>query len=213
MRYADAPLFTRIEGRSPILFHIATKNFLCPLHPFDWNHLQIGSATLDLGQVTVQSGPALQSLLKLLKNPRTKDTLPLWFTPVTFQMENGLIQAGRIDFLFAQSIHLCSWGNIHWAQNQLDLFLGIPADTLSHAFGLKHLPRNYVLKVPIRGTLQNPEIDTGAASSKIAAMITAQELPKIGGTGGKAFGSFLKLLQSTKEDQEVPPPNRPFPWE
>ena len=53
--------------------------------------------------------------------------------------------------------------------------LGIPSDTLKKAFGIKNLPKNYVMTMPIRGLTQKPEIVTGPAVAKIAALIAASQ--------------------------------------
>ena len=210
---ASPLLLTGVEGRDPIVFRIATKNFVFPLKLFSFEKLRVGNGTLDMGRIRATPGKSLRSLLKLLKSPNNSGQINVWFTPVSFQMEEGVIQTGRMDALLADAIHICTWGDIDIASDRLNLFLGLPAATLAQAFGLNNLPRNYVLKIPIRGSIQDPDIDTGAASSKIAAMVAAQQIPKVAGKPGKLFGGVLNLFAGPKEDEDVPPPNRPFPWE
>jgi hypothetical protein len=207
------PLFlTSLESKTPVVLRVSPKNFSYPV-PFSLDRLKVGSAMLDMGRVRARTGKSLQSLLSLLKSPKTGGEINMWFTPVSFSVDNGVLSTGRMDALLADSIHICTWGDVDLLRDNLNMYLGLPAETIQNAFGIQNLPRNYVLKIPIRGSTKDPEIDTSAASSKIASMAAAQQIPKIGGTPGKIFGGFLDLITQPKEDEDVPPPNRPFPWE
>ena len=166
-----------------------------------------------MGQVRARTGKSLRSLLTLLKSQKIGKEVNIWFSPVSFKVENGLMETGRMDALLADAIHICTWGNIDLLHDRIEMFLGLPADTLANSFGIKNLSRNYVLKIPIQGSTKDPDIATGPATAKIAAMVAAQQIPKVGGTGGKVFGGLLNVLTRAKEDEDVPPPNRPFPWE
>ena len=55
-------------------------------------------------------------------------------------------------------VHVIMWGQVDTANNVLDMTLGIPADTLA-ATGIKSLPRDYVLPVPVTGTPQSPNVN------------------------------------------------------
>ena len=59
-------------------------------------------------------------------------------------------------------------------------------------------------------SLQNPEISTGPAAAKIATLLAGQQLSKKAGP----FGTLIdKVNPLNLDDQDAPPPNRPFPWE
>jgi len=204
------PLFlTGIEAQNPITLRIEPKDFSFPL-PFSIEKLKVGKATLDLGKVRCQNGKSLSSLILLLKASRLADAKQMnaWFTPVSFQINHGILDAGRMDILLADSIHLCTWGKINLLKDRLDMILGLPADTLLQSFGIKNLPENYVLKVDVRGTTKEPEIVTGPAGAKIAALIAAGQIPKKG-----VFGGLADIFTKPQEDENVPPAQRPFPWE
>jgi hypothetical protein len=147
----------------------------------------------------------------LLKKPQPPSAqwVNVWFTSIDATYKNGVLQLGRLDALLANAIHLCAWGDIHLARDRLDLTLGLPADTLSESFGIQNLSPNYVLKIPVEGTLENPELTTGPATAKIATMAAAQLIPKPG-----PLGTFFKVINAaTSDNSDVPPPKRPFPWE
>ncbi|MCC6127622.1 MAG: hypothetical protein IT584_00260 [Chlamydiae bacterium] len=134
-----------------------------------------------------------------------------WFTPFSFQIRNGAIQTGRLDALLSDSIHICSWGKVNLVSEKLHMYIGLPADTLNRSFQITGLSADYVLKIPLRGTISKPELDTGPAVAQIASMAATQKLPipKV----GKMFEAITKTVSQVKNDKDVPPANRPFPWE
>lgn len=204
------PLFlTGAQAKNPLTLRIEPKDFVFPL-PFSLEKLQVGQAILNLGQVQCKNGQSLAALLSLLKDTRLSEssTMNIWFTPVSFQIRHGVLDAGRMDALLDNSIHICTWGRVHLIKDELDMNLGLPADTLKQAFGITTLSDTYVLKIPIRGSTKDPEIAKGAAAAQIAALIAANQIPKKG-----IFGSIAELFSHPKEDKDIPPPNRPFPWE
>ncbi len=189
-----------------ITCQIETKDFYFP-RPYSLEKLKIGKGTLDLGKVKCQNDPSLGAIMTLLKAD-SLNTMTAWFTPVTFQLDNGLLQIGRGDVLFSNAIHLCGWGSVDLIKNRLDLILGLPADTLQRAFGIHSVVDNYVLKIQVRGTIQEPDIVKGPAVAKIAALVAAGQLPKKG-----LLGELTDFFPKLKMDKDVPPPKRPFPWE
>ncbi len=204
------PLFlTGLQAENPITLRIEPTDFYFPL-PYSLETLSIGKATLDLGKVKCQNGHSLSEIIALLKDFRfsTASQMNAWFTPFTFELKQGILKAERMDALLADSIHVCTWGKINLVQDQIDMFLGLPADTLQTSFGIKNLPENYVLKVPLRGTTKNPDLVKGPAIAKIAALIAAGQVPNQGILGGIA-----NLISRPKEEKDVPPAKRPFPWE
>ncbi len=207
------PLFlTGISSKEPIKLIISNKRFLLE-RPFTLEKLRIGQGVLELGQTKIQNGPSLIALVKLLKNQRVANLKEMnaWFTPLEFSIESSIFKSGRMDFLLADSIHLCTWGHINLANDHLDMMIGIPANVLSSVFHIQNLPSNFMLKIPVKGTTNAPEIETGAASAKIAALLASQTIPKKAGPLGKAFTILTPPV--TDDSRDVPPAKRPFPWE
>lgn len=192
-------------SETAVTLRIEPKDFYFPL-PFSLEKLKIGKAILDPGKIKCGNDLSLDIIMTLLK----ADSLNLtaWFTPVALQLDRGHLQIGRMDVLFSNSIHLCSWGEIDLIKNKLDLILGLPADTLQQAFGIRSVVDNYVLKIQVRGTIQEPEIVKGPAVAKIAALVAAGQIPKKG-----LLGELTDFFPKVKMDKDVPPPKRPFPWE
>ncbi len=204
------PLFlTGVEGHNPIHLQVDSHGFFYPI-PYAPEKLQ-GNGSLDMGKITCRNGKSLASIISLLKlNPLSKTReMNVWFTPLVFRVYKGIVHTDRMDALVADSIHICTWGYIDLGQDKVHINLGIPADTLQKTFKIKNLSDNYVLKVPIRGTTKEPDLEKGPAAAKIAAMIAASQIPKKGGV----FGGLVNAYTQSKEDKNIPPAKHPFPWE
>lgn len=205
------PFFiTAFKAQNPIYLRIEKEGFSAPLSPFDFAKMQIGSASLDMGKIRCKNGGTLTMAVSLMKFhfPTGVNEMNIWFTPVDFSLKDGILHSGRMDMLLADSIHLCTWGNVDLNTDKLDMILGITSDALQKSFGIKNLPENYVLQVPIKGTRQNPQINVAAGAAKITALIASNA----GGKAGAIIGGVVGAV-SGKKDQNVPPPKRPFPWE
>lgn len=204
-----SPLFiTGLSAQNPVQLKIEPSGFFFPF-PFSLTALKIGKATLDLGKVRCQNGESLSSIVSLLKADvlAHQKEMDIWFTPVSFQMSGGLVKTGRLDALLANSLHICTWGNIDLVKDKLNMILGIPSDTLQKSFGIQNLPPNYVLKIEVKGTTESPDINRGKAAAQIAALIASGQISK------KGILRSITDLVSKKQDSDIPPPNRPFPWE
>jgi hypothetical protein len=198
-----------LEAKNPITLRIETTGTSIPLKPFNLQQVEIGQATLNLGQLVCTGLHPLISLFALLnQTPIASSTAVVWFTPVEFSCSKGILHMGRIDALIANSVHLAAWGDVQLATGRLDMTLGLPADTLEQTLGIKNLARNSVLQIPVSGTVQDPKFESGSAAAKIAAMVAGQQISKKAGV----FGLFNQIPLS-KEEKKAPPANRPFPWE
>lgn len=200
--------FKRLSTEGPATLRIDPKDFFFPL-PYSLTSLKLGKATLDLGKARYKNDQTMAALFTLLKMPSFSDMsqMNIWFAPVSFQINQGILKVGRLDALLADSFHICTWGNIDLIRDKLDMTLGLPASTLKKAFGIKNLPENYVLKIEVRGKVQSPEINKTSFGVKIGALLAAEQIPKKGIFGG------LADIFSKSQDSDVPAPNRPFPWE
>jgi hypothetical protein len=200
-------LITALSSNHPIHLQIEPEEFFFPL-PFSLRKLHIEKGILDLGQIQCQSGRSLGALITLLKADPLNyaKQISAWFTPLKFRIENGQLHAQRMDILLDQKIHICTWGQIDLIRDQLNMYVGLTADTLRRSFGIKNLPESYVLKMPLRGTTKEPELMTGPAATKIATLMAVQ-IPKKG-----PLGKVIDVFSGPKEDKDVPPLTEPLPW-
>lgn len=204
-----------IEAKNPITLRVDTAGTTIPIAPFALERLEIGHATLNLGQLVCRELHPLITLFALLnRGSLASSTAVIWFTPIDFSIDTGLFRMGRIDALIAYAIHLAAWGNIDLLTSKLDMRLGIPADTLALTLGIQSLSRNSVLQIPVHGTIQNPDCDTGSAAAKIAALVAGKQiLNKLSKKTGPLGGLLNQVSPSLGDDETAPPPKRPFPWE
>ena len=204
-----------IDAKNPINLRIETSGTSVPINPFSFEKLEIKLATLDLGQLVCTGLHPLISLFALLNRaPIASSTAVIWFTPIEFAADNGVCHMGRVDALIGNAVHLCAWGNVQLPKGNLNMKLGVPADTLDQTLGIQSLSRNYVLQIPVRGTIDNPQVETGPATAKIAALVAGKQLTnQLSKKVGPLGGLFNKITPQMGDDESSPPPKRPFPWE
>jgi hypothetical protein len=198
-----------IQSTSPIQLRIEPTRFYCPL-PIKLKNIEIGQGMIDVGQIRCRNNGVLASLIFLFQplnqNLSASTEINAWFTPLFFNLENGVFQTSRVDALIADSIHICWGGSIYYLRDKLDMYVGLPADTLKKYFGIRNLSDTYVLKIPLTGSLCHPSLAVKGAAEKMAALFAAQNSPHNWLTEG-----LFHLLE--KPDKNIPPPHRPFPWE
>ncbi len=199
-----------VRGRSPIRVAIDPRGFHVPVLPFDFAGLEIGQAVVELDQVDVNPTEDLGDLLSLL-GVQTTPGKPemLWFTPLYLSYHNGVATLRRVDILIAEKYPIALWGKVDLENDRVNLELGLGARTLSQAFGMKKLPKDYILPISLRGTLNSPKIDKPKATAKIGALLAQIE----GSPQGLLLSGVLDLVSGGIMSEGVPPPTTtPFPW-
>lgn len=201
------PLFVNgIKANNPILLRIEADGFRSPLSNFSLKEIQIERGVVNLGQVRCRNGSSLTSILTILKKQSVAQEMNIWFSSMPFSLHNGILNTERMDALVADSIHICTWGKINLINEQLHLFLGLTASALKKAFHITNLPKDFVLEIPITGSIKEPLISTEGASAKIAALKASETIFK-GSLPERIIKSFIPA------EQNVPPARHPFPWE
>ncbi len=210
-----------LRSEGPVSLEIGSEGFSCPLVPYQLEKLQVSTGRLELGKILSRNQGNLQIAMGLLKlgQYRSGDELELWFTPLDFKIRNGILNYERTDVLIASHFQICSWGQINLPKKSVDGTLGLTSPCLNKAFGIKNLPENYVLQIPLQGTLSDIKIDKGKATAKIGTLLLWEQKGSVvggvvKGPAGKFLGESLnKLGPLPGGDQKAPPPKKPFPWE
>lgn len=207
-----------IESPHPITLHVESAGFSLPLFPYNPKQLQIKFAQVEIGKVHCVSNGNLSLTLSLLKYANASGSLDLWFTPMEFSINSGIVNLTRTDILVANSFQLALWGITNIPEENVDMTLGITAQALRSAFNIGGLPDGYVLRIPVKGRFGDIRIDTKRATSKIAAVLALQQggalVEQFGGKGGALFGGILKQVQVLPDmDNPAPAPHDPLPWE
>ncbi len=200
---------TIIRSDGPISLQCAEGSRF-PLSSLSWDKVFISRGVIDPGRLTCHGFPALASFFALLNHTSIVDrTAPIWFTPIRFSFDKGSLLVQRTDALIANAIHVCGWGSLELASKKIDAIFGIPADTLERSLGIRGLSSNYVLQIPIYGSLDHVQYKSEAATAKIAALAAAQQISKRTGP----FSPLIDRAIRPREEPDTPPPLRPFPWE
>ncbi|HSX37298.1 MAG TPA: hypothetical protein VLE95_00530 [Chlamydiales bacterium] len=203
-----------LNATSPITLQIEKTGTSIPIKNFAISRMELGNSTLDLGKLIFAELHPLISLFALLKAaPIASSNATVWFTPAHFSIQKGIFHLGRVDVLIENAVHLCGWGDAELVNGKLNGKLGIPADTLNSSLGIQNLPRNFVLLIPVKGSIAQPQYETGAAATTIAAWIAGGQLPNIFSKKTGLFKGMLNQINSLQQEGDVPPPMRPFPWE
>ena len=168
----------------------------------------MGKGLVEFGKVKIKNRDSVQSFIHLF-NPSyipLSNYVNAWPTPISFSLHKKELLFDRFDFLLADCFHLCLWGKVFVDKQKLDMTLGLPQDSLEKFLCIENLSSNYVLQVPLKGTLEHPKLDTKLATAKIAAILTLETNLK-----KSPIGKLTKEV--LKQDENAPPAKRPFPWD
>lgn len=208
-----------VAAKNPMTLTIDPKGFSVPLFPLIMNQVYIPNGRLELGQVTCLNKGNLNLTLALLKQKFSNDKqINIWFAPIDFHIKTGICDVERTEVLVSDTFDIASWGSIDLAKRYVDMTLGLTASCLREAFGIKNLPANYVLQIPMKGPMDNVEMNTAAATTKVAMLLAWQHSDVLGGLGGGGVGAlagkFLGAIATLPDkDSKAPPAKHPFPWE
>lgn len=209
-----------IYSQEPITMIIPAVGFYFPLYPFDLAKITMPNARIELGKIACRNEGNVNIALRLLRNKQFEKSndLILWFAPIDLSVKQGIADIERTEILLADTFDICLWGNVDLVKDYIDMSLGLTAQTLSKAFGIKNLPENYVLRIPMYGKADNVQIDTGKATAKITMLLAWQQASATGALGKGPAGAIIgglinKMATLPDADAKVPPPKHPFPWE
>ena len=204
---------------NPITMQIPAQGFYFPLHPYNVNLIAIPQARIELGRIACRNEGNINIALGLLKTKQfdKNKELPLWFAPLDLHLKQGVLDIERTEILLADMFDVALWGKILLKEEYIDMVLGLTASALSRAFGIKNLPGDYVLTIPIKGKSDNVKINSKSATAKIALLLAAQQKSVTDSLGknpaGALFGGILQQMGTLPDNGTVPPAKHPFPWE
>jgi len=208
-----------LSSSNPLTLKIEPEGFSLPLNA--WRKLSFSRARIELGQISCRNEGTLQTTLGLLKSKEfsKEKQLHLWFAPIDISSKDGTVSIERTEILINQTFEIATWGDLDLPNETVDMILGLTAQCLTKAFGIKNLPSDYVMHIPMKGKMNDVKLDTKSATAKIAALLVWQQATggdSIGGLlpGGKGFGEILGRLATLPDrGANTPPAKHPFPWE
>lgn len=209
-----------VYSQAPVTLEIPSEGFYFPLYPLNIGKIAIPEATIELGKIACRNEGNVNITLGLLKSKQFDKSgeLLLWFAPIDLSIKQGFADIERTEILLADTYDICVWGKVDIVQDYVDMVLGLTAQTLSKAFGIKNLPENYVLTLPMKGPSDNVQINSSKATAKVALLLAWQNKNIAGAFGGGQAGAIVgdllgKIATLPDSDAKVPPAKHPFPWE
>lgn len=208
-----APLFSdALQAEAPIRLSIGNQGAYIPLNNLRLASLNLPNIQLDLGKILFKNEGTVGQILRVFSSSANQSgAIVVWFTPVHAELQGGVLQIMRTDLLLSQAYPLAFWGKADFNKNKLSMVVGIGADTLRRAFGAKELPDDYMLQLPLKGTIDNAQIDKTKATSKITALVAQSQ----GGAKGLIVGGLLDLVNGGGGNSKPTPPptTNPLPWQ
>ncbi len=208
-----------ISSKHPLTLEISPNGTSIPIYPFSIDKLTLPDCKIELGQIECKNEGNINIALSLLKAKQlSTDNLNLWFAPAIVHINQGVINLERTEILIAETYDVALWGKLNLVSNEVKMVLGLTANCLKKAFGIKKLPEDYVLHIPMRGTTDHVKINTKKATLKIAALLAWQQKDIGGAIGGGVPGAVLggiidKVVPLPDQKAKTPPAKHPFPWE
>lgn len=195
----------------PIKVHLSPEGFMIPIAPYSLQGVQIAKGVIDIGRIRIRNGGQIQLLMDFLKAKEItpEGEMEAWFTPIYFNLRDGVASYNRFDALLAQTAHIAMWGSINLINNKVRMVLGIDATTLQKRFNISVKP-NEMFQIKMRGTTEKLDLDWSAASTRIGYLVAKTSTGPI----GQIVGGILEQIVTALGEEPTPPPTTsPFPWE
>jgi len=212
------PFFRGLESAEhPMRVRIPPEGFLLPLERFDIRKVKVPAVTLDVGRA-VFNNAWLTDVLQLVTKARAEDGLTsAWFTPLDLELKDGVIRyRKRVDLLTQEKMHLASWGEVDLGRNRLDLTLAFMPDALRHHLHVSRARDSDALRIPIRGTIDQPKLMLGNTLADLAKIqLREKAVGKIKDSFARAIAEAMleNLFSKSLRGGAIPPPTaNPLPW-
>lgn len=200
-------LGSALSAEKPIELTIEPNGFKMPLNSPSLANINLGSVTVQLHKMQFARDSQLGKVVKLLGI--NSNTFEVWFTPIYFNLESGVLNLQRADMLIANNFPLATWGSVDFNTQKLRLTIGITGQALKNAYAIKGIKNKYMLQIPVKGTTQKPQIDTAQVATRISSLVAQSQVPK-----GQLIGTVVDLATDIVTNEKVPPPTTdPLPWE
>ena len=198
-----------IGAEQPIRIKIDPASFFIPLKQIELDKIVIEKATIELGKMHFSEKGTLGNVFDLLGRSQ-KDELSVKFTPLYFKMDHGTIKLSRMDMLFMGHYPMAVWGKVNPVKDKVDIRIGITAAALSRAFSIPGLEKDYMMQLPLTGSLSSASIDKAKAIGRISALVAQSH----GSPQGTLLGAVLGIASGELLEEPVPSPTtNPLPWD
>ncbi|KAG0582036.1 hypothetical protein KC19_3G028400 [Ceratodon purpureus] len=189
-----------------VTLYVAPANFRLPSDEY--------SIRIEPMRTTLAKGQLVDGVLNLLSRQdllKGRSQITALTSPIeaNINLKTGVVACDRIDLLLADRVHVATWGVVNIHHETVQMTLAIPGATLRETLGLTRLAHDYYLKIPIRGSMERPQVDFMAAGKGIAQLTLQQQT----GSAGQLFSSFFQQSDKETSASEVPKPIDVLPWD
>lgn len=195
----------------PIKLTVPAQGFVVPVEDFAIDNVSAANVKLELGTINLENRGPLALLMKLARRQNARQ-MQAEFSPLIVSLKNGKVHhENRLDTLIDGSFHLVTFGDIDLARQQLDMVVGLTADTLDDVFGAEGLDPRLVYQIPVTGPQAKPNIDIGKAGVELGTLRERTKLAK----DNPLLGGLLNALLGELFGKNKPVPAQsqtPLPW-
>ena len=207
LSYFNPLLSTAQSSSQPLKINIDNGGFSLPLYPWKTKEFQAPNISIEIGKLKFKNNGTLGQVLSVLNYaPRQDEEINIWIMPIKALISEGKINLTRLDMLIADRFPIALWGSANLPDNKLKMVIGLTPIALNNAFKVKGLPKGSLFQIPLRGTLDNPTMNTTQAAAQMASLVAQAQGPQ-----GVLIGSVIDLLAG-RGDKKVPPPTTQLPW-
>lgn len=196
-----------VKADYPLKLTIGPKNFQMPIDHPSLSNTSIGKAVLELGILRFSNSTRMAKLLNALTFK--SDRLTVWTTPIYFSLNKGNASLQRFDLLVNERYPLASWGSVDFANERLEMVVGLSGKSISKAFGIADLSTPEMVQLPLKGSFKDPSIDRKKAAARLSALLAQNQ----GGPQGVVLGTILNIASGGLTEPPPPEPTtNPLPW-
>ncbi len=196
-----------VSSDTPIHMTVQPEGFSVPLDGGAISNA-VADVQLDLGTLYLDSGGLLEALLDALDR-ETTDRVTARFTPMALHLERGILSYDEM-WMVVENLAILFQGEVDLVRQQVNLDAALSGKSLTLAFReLRDIvDPDMVLRIPIRGSLHHPKLDTEALAAELARLGARAAIRRnLGGEEGDAAASLIDvLLGGESSGKPVPPP-------
>jgi len=106
-------------------------------------------------------------------NPPHAKLISFWFTPLYFSYDKGSLGISRFDLLVMDLYPLATWGTVNFLNDRMDMTIGLTGEAIEKAFKIPVVEPNYMLQLPLRGSIARAKIDKTKLTARLAALFAS----------------------------------------
>ncbi|MCH7493943.1 hypothetical protein IIA16_04460, partial [bacterium] len=163
-------LMNALSGDEPVLATVEATTLSLPLRPFAVADAR-ADIVVEIGEVVIGNGGLVEIILKAL-GQRQPGRSVASFTPARISLRDGMLTYYPVTMTMG-SFQVTLQGVVDLATREVVATLSLPKSSLAPALGdlADLLEDDYVLVVPVGGTVDSPEVDKGVIGDVLGDLL------------------------------------------